>query len=51
MTGYVVGTNAGYYGPQGSVRASVNDLIRFSNLLRNNGKYNGIQVLPSQVVQ
>ena len=39
MTGYVIGTNAGYYGPQGSVRASVHDLAQYINILRNNGLF------------
>lgn len=46
MTGYAIGTNAGYYGPQGSVRASVTDLIKFSNILKNKGLYNGSVVIP-----
>lgn len=37
LTGYVVGTNAAIYGPQGSVRASVSDLTKYINLLRLRG--------------
>lgn len=50
MTGYVIGTNAVYYGPQGSVRASVSDLNKFMCIFRNRGFYNGSRVIPSDMI-
>lgn len=50
MTGYKMGTNAGYYGPQGSVRASVTDLAKYINMIRNDGKHNSTQVIPAAMV-
>lgn len=53
LTGYAVGTNAAIYGPQGSVRASVDDLSRYIDLLRLQG-YNAqtkAQVLSADSVR
>lgn len=50
MTGYVLGTNAGYYGPQGSVRASVTDLVQYINIIRKNGLYKDKSILPADMV-
>ena len=49
MTGYVIGTNAGYYGPQGSVRASVTDLAKFIDIIRCNGRFRGLTVIPADL--
>ncbi|MEO0060231.1 MAG: FmtA-like protein [Bacteroidota bacterium] len=38
MTAYVAGTNGAYYGPQGGLRASANDLIKFLQFLKYDGK-------------
>ena len=50
MTGYIIGTNAGYYGPQGSVRASVTDLAKFIDIIRCQGSFRGLSVIPSDMV-
>ena len=37
LTGYVIGSNGAIYGPQGSVRASVSDLLKYINIIRLKG--------------
>ena len=38
MTDYVVGTNGAFFGPQGGLRASASDLIKFLQFLKSDGK-------------
>lgn len=53
LTGYVIGTNGAIYGPQGSVRASVSDLIKYINIIRTKGYNNatGEQLLQKSSVE
>lgn len=52
LTGYVIGTNGAIYGPQGSIRASVSDLVNYINIIRNKGVDNktGKIILQKQTV-
>jgi CubicO group peptidase (beta-lactamase class C family) len=47
---YEIGTNGLIYGPQGSLRASVNDLFQVAKLLMNAGNVGGKQILKASTV-
>lgn len=53
LTGYVIGSNAAVYGPQGSVRASVSDLTKYINIIRLKGLHEptGKQLLQRSSVE
>jgi len=50
LTAYQSGSNAGVFGPQGSLRTSVRGLTRLMQLLLNRGTLDGVQVLQAATV-
>jgi CubicO group peptidase (beta-lactamase class C family) len=50
LDGYVVGTNGTIYGPQGSLRISVNELAKIMLMLMNEGRHANVQVLKPNTV-
>lgn len=51
LTGYQVGTNAGIYRPSAHIRASTDELLRYSNMLRTGGTLeNGTRLLTVESV-
>lgn len=50
LTGYAVGSNAAIYGPHAHVRATTDELLRYINMIRNQGVHNGTTVLRSESV-
>lgn len=47
---YTLGQNGLLFGPQGSLRASANDLAKFALMLMNDGKGNGQQILKPETL-
>ncbi len=47
---YTIGTNGLRFGPQGSLRCTMTDLLTFGQMLLNGGQHNGVQVLSENAV-
>ncbi len=47
---YVIGSNAGVFGPQGSLRTSARGLTRVAQMFMNRGTLDGVQVLKAATV-
>jgi CubicO group peptidase (beta-lactamase class C family) len=47
---YTIGTNGLRFGPQGSLRCTMNDLLTFGQMLLNGGQHNGVQILSENAV-
>lgn len=50
LSGYVVGTNATIFSPQGGLRVSFNDLSNCLEMLINRGTFNGRQILSPKSI-
>jgi hypothetical protein len=50
LTGYTIGTNGAIYGPQGSIRCTVTDLLKYINMIRENGIYKNNTILKPESV-
>lgn len=48
---YTPGSNGLLYGPQGSLRCSVNDLTKVVSLFREKGKYNNTQIIKNNTLK
>ncbi len=48
---YIPGQSAQFFGPQGSLRVSAEELSRILQALMNEGSYNGIQILSPESVE
>jgi CubicO group peptidase (beta-lactamase class C family) len=51
LTGYVIGSNAVLFAPQGGLRVSASDLAKFLMMHQNNGNYKGVKILSEKAAQ
>ena len=45
LSSYKVGTNGAVFSPQGGLYSTSSDLIRYTNMLRNGGEFNGVKIM------